>query len=187
MALPDYLAEEIHTLVWSGFYDRDEVLEIVCEQDDEVDESEAAGLIDAEVAAKHAAEREWEDETDCDRLDRVFAWLNENGIIALQNAGMTQSDGLEDVTEIYDGLGRDGSGVVGYCFYHGQDLARAVAGTGLYLTFGDIEGTDEKGVEIGRMIRSALANEHFEVTWNGRIDTRILVPRIEWKKRWTDV
>jgi len=186
MALPDYVAEEIHTLVWSGFCPPDEVLEIICDLDDDVDEAEAAALVDAEVAAKQAAEREWEDETDCDRLDRVFARLNRNGIIALQNAGVTQSDGLDDVTEVYDGLGRKSSGVMGYCFYHAQDLVRAVAGMGLYLTFGDIEGTDENGVEIGQAIRSALEDEGFEVTWNGRIDTRILVPRIEWKKRWID-
>jgi hypothetical protein len=159
----------------------------VCEQNEAVEEAEAARAIEAEIARKAAAERKWEAETDCDRLDRVFNALNESGIIALQNAGMTQGEGLEDVTEVYDSLGWDDSAVVGYCFYHGQDLDRAVAGRGLLLTFGDIKGTDEKGVEVGETIRSALETEGFEVSWSGNIDTRILIPRIEWKKRSMDL
>ena len=49
------------------------------------------------------------------------------------------SDGLSDISEYLAENGRDG--ILGYCFYHGQDLERAIAGGGLMLAFGDLEDT----------------------------------------------
>ncbi len=78
-------------------------------------------------------------------------------MISLQNAGYTQSEGLEDVSEIWNKGGAHASPIIGYCFYHGQDLERAVNGEGLMLTFGDINGTDERGIEVGKIIAEVLA------------------------------
>src|SRR5262249_29715254 len=121
--------------------------------------------------------------TTCDRLDSLFDDLNENGIIALQNAGYTQSDGMSDITERYEDLGGEKSDVIGYCFYHGQDLERAVGGMGLLFTFGDILGDDQKGVKIGEMIRKKAVEHGFEVEWDGSITTRIQLAPFEWQRR----
>jgi len=62
-----------------------------------------------------------------DRIRRAFAELNKRGIVALQNAGMTMSDGWEDANETATSSTR------GATFYHRQDLERAMHGEGLLL------------------------------------------------------
>lgn len=121
--------------------------------------------------------------TDCDRLDQAFAALDRAGIIALHNAGETLSDGESDIGESYRERGGKSAGISGYCFYHGQDVARAVAGQGLYLTFGDIEGDAAKGVEIGRRIVAELAQQGLAVEWNGVSETRLFIPLFDWRRR----
>jgi len=102
----------------------------------------------------------------------------------LQNAGYTQSDGFDDFREAYCNLS-DGADIIGYCFYHGQDLERAVAGGGLYLAFGPVNASDEqtKGPEVGRIIVEELRRAGFDVAWDGTFDQRIFVPRFDWKQR----
>ena len=106
------------------------------------------------------------------------------GIIALQNAGYTQSDGYDDIRQSYR-RHSDRDTVIGYCFYHGQDLERAVHGEGLYLAFGPVDANKEEteGPRIGAMIVEELTRAGFAVTWNGTFGQRIFVPTIDWKRR----
>jgi hypothetical protein len=178
--------EAVKMHVRSGFHDADEVAEIVDETvlgPGEVDADWLRAQIADAFAAKRKEERGWPRETDCDRLDELFEALNAEGIIALQNAGYTQSDGIDDVTEAYEDAGGKASSVTGYCFYHGQDLERVLEGGDLWLTFGDIGGDDEKGVRVGERIKAAAASKRFKVNWNGSIKTRILLTDIDWKRR----
>lgn len=120
----------------------------------------------------------WPDVTDCDRLDAVFSALSSKGIVTLQNAGYTQSDGHSDVAEAYhDHPHKDR--LIGYCFYHGQDLERAVVGEGLYLAFGPMDASREasEGPSIGALIAEELRRGGLEVVWDGTFDQRIFVPR----------
>jgi hypothetical protein len=88
----------------------------------------------------------------------------------LQNAGMTMSNGISDVSEEFHRRRPDG--VMGYCFYHGQDLERAVAGNGLMIAFGAInEGASEK-VGVGRVVKDAVERHGFVVAWNSDPETR---------------
>ncbi len=185
--MSEYAATEIRRLVWSGFYDAPAVRDIVLEeifQPGEIEPDWVERQIDEEFARKLAVERAWPLVTDCDKLDRAFDELNDSGIVALQNAGYTQDDGIEDVTEIYQELGGEESPVEGYCFYHGQDLERAVDGEGLLLTFGDILGDDAKGEEIGERIVEVLHRHGLGVTWSGTIAERIELPEIQWRRRY---
>ena len=90
--------------------------------------------------------------------------------------------------EAFDRL-REGSGdashVVGYCFFHGQDLERALDGEGLYLAFGPIDPSQEPtdGPEVGKRVVAALAKEGLPADWDGTFSKRILLPRFEWKRR----
>lgn len=185
--MSDYAISEIRRLVWSGFYDVEEVQEILLDeifQPGELDEAWAASAIKAEFMRKKEVEGAWPLMTDCDRLDSAFDELNDNGIIALQNAGYDQDQGIEEVTEVYHEQGGADSPVEGYCFYHGQDLERAVDGEGLLLTFGDIQGDDGRGVDIGHRIVETLARHGLAVSWSGTIDERIELPEIEWRRRY---
>ena len=187
--MSEYAGTEIRRLVWSGFYDAPAVREIVLEEifePGEIDPDWVEQRIDEEFARKLEVERAWPAVTDCDKLDRAFDELNETGIIALQNAGFTQDEGIEDVTAEYEELGGEDSLVEGYCFYHGQDLERAVDGEGLLLTFGDIQGDDARGVEIGARIVEVLHRHGLAVEWTGTIDQRIELPEIEWRRRYVE-
>jgi hypothetical protein len=178
--------DAVRRYVWSGFYDTDGIVEIIDEsifEPGQIDLDWLRAEIMTAFRKKQAEERTWPSTTDCDRLDQVFASLEQQGIMALQNAGYTQSDGISDVTQFYHEAGGEQSDIVGYCFYHGQDLERVMESGELWLTYGDILGEDEKGVEIGRRIKHALEGVSFTVEWDGSIKTRLLVKGIKWQRR----
>ena len=187
MALDRDVLDEIDVLVRGGFEARDDIVEILCEEmfePGELSATDVADAVDAAIARHNLDQRAWPAVTDCDRLDAVFAALNAQGIVALQNAGYTQSDGHSDITEAWQNLPNPDT-AFGYCFYHGQDLARAVRDEGLWLAFGPLDADKEasEGPRIGALIVAELQRAGFATQWNGTFDERIGVPRIDWKKR----
>jgi class 3 adenylate cyclase len=180
-----YILDAIRTWVWSGFYSPAEVEQLIDDiLEPGADEAMLRAAVAPEFAKKAAAEASWPGRTDCDRLDAAFAELNAAGIIALHNAGYTMSDGHEDVGKELHQRGRPG--IRGYCFYHAQDLERAVAGDGLMLAFGDLDAEDDQKVVIGREVQQALERAGLSVEWNGKPNTRIGLPRLDWKRRRRD-
>ncbi len=176
--------DAVRRYVWSGFYDTDGIVEIIDEsifQPGEIDQDWLRAEIEKTFRKKRAVERTWPVTTDCDRLDRVFEALEERNVLALQNAGYTQSDGLSDVAQFYHEAGGEQSDIEGYCFYHGQDLERVMEDGELCLAFGHVSGEDEKGVEIGHRIKGAFEVAGFAVEWDGTIKTRLLVKGIKWQ------
>jgi hypothetical protein len=182
----EHALQRIRHYVWSGFYSSQDIEEMLYEDvfgSRQIDVDWWRACIDHEFAAKLEQQLGWPEKTDCDRLDEVFAALEKLGIIALQNAGYTQSDGMEDVSGEWNRCGGEESAIAGYCFYHGQDLERVVKGEVLYLTFGDIHGDDSKGVGIGMIICRAFKQHGFAVVWDEDIKTRIQIRGIDWKRR----
>lgn len=112
------------------------------------------------------------------QIAKAFAELDRRGIIALQNAGYTMSDGWSDIAEHRHRAEQSGRTMRGGVFYHGQDAARARAGGPLYLAFGSF-AADPDHEPLSR----ALARETCEVllahglkaTWNGSVDSRIAI------------
>jgi len=187
MPLSRETLHEIDGLVRGGFEDRARIIEIFCAEmyaPGELDAAEVVAAVDAALASLARDKATWPAVTDCDRLDQAFATLDALGIIALQNAGYTQSDGYDDVRQSYDEH-PDRDRVIGYCFYHGQDLERAVQGVGLYLAFGPIDARDEatQGPRIGAMIVEEFTRAGFTVQWDGTFTKRIYIPTIDWKRR----
>ncbi|UGQ11317.1 hypothetical protein LO772_31725 [Yinghuangia sp. ASG 101] len=122
-----------------------------------------------------------------DAIDRSFDELNDRGIVALQNAGDTMSDGWTDVYEVASTRSAPARGAV---FYHGQDLDADVAGEGLRLAFGafedDLAKRDDPGAEIARDVRDVLTSHGVRVKWDGAVSSRIEIPPFAWRKRrWT--
>ena len=76
----------------------------------------AAGVKARLPAVMLATVTTWPAVTDCDRLDQAFAALNARGIIALQNAGYTQSDGYGDISQSYDERTSTDMLVAGYTY-----------------------------------------------------------------------
>jgi hypothetical protein len=177
-----YVRECIAKWVWSGFYEPEEVRDMmddILEPDCDVDELEA--FIEQEFERKLAAEASWPAETDCDRLDQVFDRLDEDGICALSNAGFTISDGHADIAQAVAEAPK--GHYHGYCFYHGQDVDRAVDGHGLTIAFGDLTNDEARSSAVGHRIVEALSLAGFGVSWNGSVATRINIPSFDWKRR----
>ncbi|WP_198422246.1 DUF6891 domain-containing protein [Gimesia chilikensis] len=178
---------EIDWLVRAGFYDKADLMRIICDEiyyDSNLDADQVSAAIDKRIKAWMQTQKTWPKVTDCDKLDQVFAKLNERGIIALQNAGNTQSDGYEIFEETLKEHPQPTS-VIGYCFYHNQDLERVVDGDDLYLAFGPVKAEDEesRGPEIGKIIRQELEQAGLKVKWDGTFNERIRVTDMAWQKR----
>ena len=178
-----YILDAIRSRVWSGFYSPatvDGTIDDLLEGD--ADEAFLRAAVGPEFARKAAAEATWPATTDCDRLDAAFAALERRGIIALQNAGYTMSDGMTEVTEALHARGGQ-AGVRGYCFYHGQDLERAVAGEGIMLAFGSLDDDPTNKRAVGRMIQETMEGSGFMMQWNGDPEQRLNLPSLDWKRR----
>src|SRR5262245_39055166 len=142
---PDTLSM-MRSFVRRGFETREQIVEAFCEEiyePGELDEAEVAVAVDAALATLEKEKASWPKITDCDKLDQAFAALEVRGVIALQNAGLTHSDGYTEIREVYDSR-PDRDRILGYCFYHGQALEFAVQGRGLYLGFGPINPEKEQ-------------------------------------------
>jgi hypothetical protein len=181
------IREEMTTLVRAGFYNKKRLMEILCEEmyaPGELNPTDVSAAIDEELAKYEAEKKTWPAVTDCDRLDAAFAAMNRRGIIALQNAGYTQTDGYEDFRHALENHPRR-STVIGYCFYHGQDLERAIHGEGLFFAFGPVDPSDEevKGPTIGKVVREELEHAGLKVEWDGTFATRLSVPCLVWQRR----
>lgn len=178
---------EISTLVQSGFYNKDRIMVIFLEEmyaPGELDEAQVASAIDDAMEKWNHEKQQWPAVTDCDRLDKAFEAINRRGIIGLQNAGHTQSDGYDDFRMTLDKHPKKAE-VIGYCFYHGQDLSRAVDGGGLYLAFGptDPAAEEKQGPMVGNIVREELERTGLKVNWDGTFANRMLIPGIVWQKR----
>jgi hypothetical protein len=185
--LGEYLDERLRIYIWSGFYQRSRILEMLGEDAEGEGESiapaELARIVDSELRVKREAEKAWPERTDCDKLDQAFAELERGKIIALQNVGFTQTDGFAVCCEEYERRGEARSGVIGFCFYTFQDLERGVGGYGIDFGFGATDGETEASVAVGQAICGALTGQGFEVDWDGSTGRRPRLRAIDWKRR----
>ena len=178
-----YVADLIHSAVYSGLHDENDVQEMITDiLEGEVDESKLRAMVPAKFQEKARAEATWPAITDCDRLDEAFAELDRQGIIALQNAGNTTSEGHEEVGAELDRRGR--VSIKGYCFYHNQDLERVVNGGVLALAFGDLRAEKEAKRRVGELVVATMRKHGFTCKWEGDPEQRIEIHGIRWQRRY---
>jgi hypothetical protein len=178
----------IRPLVWGGFETRDEIYEAAHTHLGEPKLKPAeVKWIRAEIARqwseKKKAEAAWPTRTDFDRLDDAFKALDAKGVLALHNAGNTQSDAHGDAGQVWHDRGGRASGLHGYIYYHGQDLERVVADGQLYIGFGVFEGAHIAPIEIARIAADALKATGFTIVVPADDKERIYITGIDWKKR----
>lgn len=177
-----YILNAIKVHVWGGFDTPDEVQEMISDILEEgADEEMLRKSVSIEFAKKSEAEKTWPKITDFDRLDNAFKALKTKGVLCLHNAGYTMTDGHVDSNEA---LGNFPKGqFFGYCFYHGQDLERAVFGGGLMLAYDHIEGDVPDKIKVAEVLKKELENIGFAIEWDGTNDQRINIPKFDWKHR----
>ncbi|KZX15344.1 hypothetical protein MBCUT_15580 [Methanobrevibacter cuticularis] len=183
--LTNEINEEIAILINSGFYSEAEILEIIEEQfiDEDISLNVITDIISKKFNEKLDIEKTWKEITDFDKLKLCFDELSQNKIIAIHNAGYDIDEGIQDAFEIYHHIKTQKLDPVGFCFYHFQDIERAIESKSLSLAFGDFEGSPKKSEEIGNSITDISRKHGFIVNWNHDINTRIEINPFYWEKR----
>lgn len=177
----------LSALVRGGFAPREEVwyaVDDICEQGEDPDilRGYASAELDRLWTEQRRAEATWGGHTDCDRLDKAFAELEERGVICRQDFTCCGNCGVAEIGAELNEAEQRGIHVRGYAFYHQQDTERAVEGDGVYLNYGAEKEGESAALAIAREIITTLKHRGLEPVWNGSIGQRIHVPLV-WRRR----
>lgn len=127
----------------------------------------------------------WVQPTDTQKILEAFENLRLKKIVALHNAGYTTSDGEYEVVEIHQELLAKGIEPIGYCFYHEQDLERAIDPEigNLMLAYQKVDNTDDaETLRVGELVAEELRKVGLPVKWEGNVREKILIEPFHWKK-----
>lgn len=184
-SLKTEVLEQINTSIKSGFYDKEIVFENVEEYLYEIpyDKDWTRKQIENIYTTRLKEQETWETETDFDKLTEAFDKLNTLGIVSLHNAGMTRQDGESDCEEIYIELKEKGIQLKGFCYYHWQDIERAVNDGNLFIGFGDFKNNKKEALAVGNQIASTLESFGLKLNWDKTNNTRIEIINLKWQKR----
>ena len=184
-----FIFDSIYTQVRSGFYSLEDIQNNTIEEiedngfEDEISEDWAYKQINAVNEELLKESESWGENTQTNRLIAAFDELAESKIIALHYTGYTMDDGEYEVIEVERTLNDNNEKSEGYCFYHGQDLERAIRGDGLNISFQKINNeSDVVSKEIAKKIVAVLEKHDLKVDWNGKASSKILLPEFKWQR-----
>ncbi|MBI3220036.1 MAG: hypothetical protein HYZ44_11020 [Bacteroidetes bacterium] len=186
----EFIYEAIFTQVRMGFLSIRDIKENINEAikdngfDEEISEKWAAENIEREYNKLLIESEKWKSPTDTEKLIEAFDELCKQNIIALHNAGYTTSDGESEVVEVEKVLRENGVVSDGYCFYHEQDLSRAISpeDSNLYMAYQKVDNSnDSVTLEVGRKVAKVLTDKGFKVEWNEDVNRKILIPDFKWQ------
>lgn len=177
---------EIQLLIKSGFYNKDEILELIedefFEEDISLDEFE--NLVSKNYDNLDIPNQ---DSIDFTKLENVFNQLTGlNEIIAIHNAGYDLEEGVQDAFELFVHMRNNNYSPKGFCFYSFEDIEIAIEKETLSLVFGDFESDEKKALKIGKTIVEALESNGFNINWDNSLDSPIEIKPFMWKKVYTD-
>lgn len=179
--LIDEINYEIQLLIKSGFYDEDEILEII--DDEFIEENLSQDLISKLfLENKETLEEISEDSEDFTNLKNAFLDLTKENIISIHNAGYDIEEGIQDSFELFTHLRNNKFSPIGFCFYTFEDIENVLEENDLAIAFGDFEYDEKKGLEIAKKIVDVLKGYGFEIDWNESADERIMIKCFDWKK-----
>lgn len=180
--LIDEINFEIQLLIKSGFYDDDEILEIIA--DEFIEEDISDDLISKLLLENRENLEDLEgDSDDFINLKSAFCDLTKENIISIHNAGYDIEEGIQDSFELFVHLRNNKYNPIGFCFYTFEDIENVIEDNALNIAFGDFEYDEEKGLEIAKMIVSVLKSYGFEINWNESVDEIIEIENFNWKKQ----
>jgi hypothetical protein len=169
------LAEEIEYMIdllsKSGFYDTDEIVEILEDQfiEEEIDFS------NCDISLNSF------ENINFNKLEKVFKALAGEDIVAIHNCGYDIEEGVADAFELFVHLKNNKFNPEGFCFYTFEDVEDAILDDALKITFGDFEGSEEKALEIGKIVEKCLSQE-FSINWDGTVNNQIEINPFKWDK-----
>lgn len=187
----EFIYESIFNQVRMGFLSIDDIKDNIMEEiednefEEEISEAWAFEKIDEEYQKLLQESKQWKSPTDTEKLIKAFDELCDQNIIALHNAGYTTSDGEYEVIEVERELRENEVESDGYCFYHEQDLARAIdpENPSLYIAFQKVDNSDEETtIGVGNKVAEVLKNNGFELNWDGSAKRKIEIPGFKWQQ-----
>ena len=176
---PD-LAEEIEfmleTLTKSGFFNKEEILEILEDEfiGEDIDFSQLKFSLNSF------------DNANFTKLERVFNDLGHENIVAVHNCGYDIEEGVQDAFELFVHLQNNSFTPSGFCFYTFEDIEEAIYESKLKITFGDFENNEDKALEIGKTVNQYLKEAGFKIKWDGTINNQIEIIQFNWDKSYND-
>jgi hypothetical protein len=100
------------------------------------------------------------------RIAKVFEVLEKQKIKCEQNFWCCQTCGSSAMDEYANDY-------EGYCFYHNQDFDGLKKDRYTHLSYNGFKDIDS--LEIGKKIMKAFRDKKIKVTWNGKVESRIMV------------
>lgn len=188
-----YIHDQILINIKSGFDSLDAIIEDTIEvvEDEALQFEISEEWIREQVTTaynKHIEDaKSWKNPTDPQRLIKVFDKLCDDSIIAAHCIGYTTDEAIYDIQQLWLELEDASVKPIGYCYYHGQDLERAIETNVLLIGFHGAKEKDEKAaIAIGNKVFAALKDEGFDVTWENAADKRIQINNFEWHNLYVD-
>lgn len=169
------LVEEIEymkdLLAKSGFFDVEEIREILDDQfiEEDIDFS------DCSISLNNFSN------VNFNKLEEVFKALANEDIVAIHNCGYDLEEGVADAFELFVHLKNNKFNPKGFCFYTFEDIEEAIFDEKLKITFGDFEGSEEKALEIGKIVERYMSHD-FTINWDGTINNQIEINPFKWDK-----
>ena len=159
-------------LVKSGFFDVEEIIEILEDQfiEEEIDFSQF------DISLNN------QDNINFNKLEKVFKALACEDIVAIHNCGYDLKEGVADAFELYVHLKNNKFDPKGFCFYSFDDMEESIWDEKLKITFGDFENSEEKALEIGKIVEDYLKREGFSIIWDGTVNNQIEINPFKWDK-----
>lgn len=180
--LIEEISYEIQLLLKTGFYNDEEIVEII---DDEFIEENLRKnqILKLFEETKSGFDTLSEDSEDLLRLKESFINLSKNHkIISIHNAGYDIEEGIQDAFELYTHLRNNKYDVEGFCFYSFEDIEFALDENILNIAFGDFEYDEKKALDIGKRVADELKSNGFKVRWDETVDERIEIMDFTWQK-----
>jgi len=179
--------EQLELDIKFGFENEEQLFESLREmfyEDNNFDERWLRQAIADKYKRHQTDSSTWTHPTDFERLAETFDDLILERIVCLHKAGYTKSDGEGDCMETIERLNDLGIKAIGFCYYHSQDLGRAVDPEirNLYLGFDSPTQNDNEALFVANRIVDKLKGHGFEVSWPGTVDQRIEIKNLDWKK-----
>ena len=166
----------IEVLTKSGFFNVDEIVEILEDQfiEEDIDFSQF------EISLNDF------DNVNFSKLEKVFDSLVKRDIVALHNCGYDIEEGVSDAFELQVHLLNNKFNPAGFCFYTFDDVEEAIWENKLKITFGDFENNEQKALKIGVIVFKSLKSEGFPVLWDGTVNNQIEINPFKWDKSFND-
>lgn len=181
----DEINYEIQILLKSGFYDKEEILEIIEDEffEEDISLDEISNLVNLNYDSLDLKQNS----VDFIKLKDVFNQLSGlNDIIAIHNAGYDIEEGVQDAFELFVHLRNNNFKPKGFCFYSLEDIEIAIEENNLSIAFGDFENNEDLALSIGKIVEDALKSNGFDINWDNSVDNPIVINNFNWNKIYDD-